>query len=156
LPTGLTFPDLTLPRLTRPAARVLPRAPVNLVVLWAAWCPSCATEMPAVQRLLNAYSARGLAAAGIAIHLPDDPAELGAIERFVARTRIAFPTFLVDESAYDQLDALCRRAGGEGVVLPTVFLADAGGKLLAVLSGEELATLPRVLETHLGPPPAAP
>ena len=70
--------------------------------------------------------------------------------------RIAFPTFLVDEPAYDRLDALCRRAGREGIVLPTVFLTDAAGRVLSVLSGGEVRTLPRVLETHLPPPPAAP
>jgi len=155
LPAGLVFPDLTLPRITLPPQRVLPGAPVNLIVLWAAWCPSCAGEMPAVQRLLDTYAPRGLAAASIAIHLPDDPEEVNAVKRFVISTGIGFPTFLVDEPAYDRLDALCKSAGRAGLVLPTVFLTDASGKVLSVLSGREVETLPRVLEAHLPPPPAS-
>jgi hypothetical protein len=67
----------------------------------------------------------------------------------VARARIGFPTFLVDEPAYERLDALCRSAGRPGLVLPTVVLADAGGRVLAILSGKEVETLPRVLAAHL-------
>src|SRR6185369_15395029 len=147
----LAFPALTLPALAG-APRALPlEGALNLVVLWAAWCPACAEEMPRVQRLLDRHAEQGLRGAGIAIHLPDDDAEKDAVKRFVARNAIAFPTFLVDEPAYDRLDALCRAAGRAGLVLPTVFLTDAGGRILSVLSGKEVETLPRVLEAHLKP-----
>jgi thiol-disulfide isomerase/thioredoxin len=148
-PAGLAFPPLTLPTLAGAPRPVPLNAALNLVVLWAAWCPACATEMPRVQRLVDQHAAQGLGAAGIAIHLPDDDAEKEAVKRFVAKNAIAFPTFLVDEAAYDRLDALCRGAGGPGLVLPTAFLVDAGGNVLSMLSGEEVATLPRVLESHL-------
>ena len=154
-PAGLAFPALTLPSLTAAPRAVALDGTLNLVVLWAAWCPTCADEMPRVQRLAERHAAQGLRAAGIAIHMPDDDAEKDAVKRFVAKNAITFPTFLVDEPAYDRLDALCRSAGRAGLVLPTVFLTDAGGKVLSVLSGREVETLPRVLAAHLPPPPAS-
>jgi hypothetical protein len=159
-PSGLTFPPLTLAGLEGAPRAVSPGGAVNLFVLWAAWCPSCATEVPRVQRLLDRHAGQGLAAAGIAIHMPDDDAEKDAVRRFVSKNRIAFPTFLVDEPAYDRLEALCRSAGGAGLTLPTVFLTGPSGKILSVLSGREVEALPRVLEAHLkalgGAPSACP
>jgi thiol-disulfide isomerase/thioredoxin len=155
-PAELVFPALTLPSLGGAPRAVPLDGALNLIVLWAAWCPSCATEMPRVQRLVERHAAQGLGAAGIAIHLPDDEAEKDAVKRFVKKNALAFPTFLVDEPAYDRLDALCKSAGRAGLILPTVFLTDAGGKVLSVLSGTEVETLPRVLAAHLKRPPAAP
>jgi thiol-disulfide isomerase/thioredoxin len=116
-------------------------APVNLVVLWAAWCPSCQDEMPRLGRLVESYAGQGLSAVGIAVHIPDED-ERAVVKRFVEQVRLPFPTLLVDETAYDRLEDLCRRAGGPGVVLPTVFLADGSGKVLAVLRGTEVAGAP--------------
>ncbi len=145
----LSFPPLTLQTLSGTTEAVTLPGKVNLVVLWAAWCPSCALEMPRLQRLVREHAGRGLSAVGIAIHMPDDDNEKDVVKGFVAKARLTFPNFLVDEAGYDRLDALCRSAGRPGVVLPTVFVADARGKVLSVLSGPGVEALPQTVEAQL-------
>ena len=141
VPSNLSFPALSLSDLDGHARPLSFPAPVNLVVLWAAWCPSCQDEMPRLGRLVESHAGQGLSAVGIAVHIPDED-ERAVVKRFVEQVRLPFPTLLVDETAYDRLEDLCRRAGGPGVVLPTVFLADGSGKVLAVLRGTEVAGAP--------------
>ena len=147
----LAFPRLTLPALEGDGGAVaVPLAgKVNLVALWAAWCAPCRAEMPEVQRLVREHSAAGLAAVGIAIQIPEESERVAARE-FATRAALTFPNFLVDDAAYDRLDALSRRAGGPGLVLPTVFLTDAGGSVLAVLAGREVDRLPEAVREALG------
>jgi thiol-disulfide isomerase/thioredoxin len=149
IPEGLRFPELSLQGLDGGTAQAPSLAgEINLVSLWAAWCPPCRTEMAAIQRLVEKDAARGLTAVGLAIHIPE-AIERAAVKRFVAEARITFPTFLVDDPSYEQLDALARRLGGPGVVLPTVFVTDRQAKVLAVLRGKDVDTLPNVVETLL-------
>jgi peroxiredoxin len=110
--------------------------------------------MAVIQRLVEKDAARGLAATGLAIHIPD-PIERAAVKQFVADNRVTFPTFLVDDAAYEQLDALARSLGGPGVVLPTVFVADRRAKILAVFRGNEVEALPDAVEKLLSRGPAA-
>ena len=148
---GLAFPKLTLPALGTGLPQALKLdAEVNLVALWAAWCPPCRAEMPLIQELARTYAARGLSAAGIAIHIPED-IEREAVTRFVAEARITFPTFLVDEPGYDKLEALTRSLGGSGLVLPTVFVVDKRGTVLATFKGKDVGALPDVLAKLLAP-----
>jgi thiol-disulfide isomerase/thioredoxin len=114
---------------------------LNLVVLFAAWCPPCRVEMPRLQRLAEERAASGLRVVGIAVHIPED-LEREAVRRFLAEAKITFPTFLVDDGAYEGLEGLARRAGGAGVVLPTVFAVDREWRVLAVYRGREVETLP--------------
>jgi hypothetical protein len=67
------------------------------------------------------------------------------VRRFVAESRLRFPTLMVDEVAYDRLDALCRQAGGPGLVLPTAFVTDAAGRVLAMVRGKDVDGLPRLV-----------
>ena len=147
-PVHLSFPALSLSDLDGRSRLLTFPQPVNLVVLWAAWCPSCREEMPRIDRLLAAYAARGVGATGIAIHIPDDD-ERGVVQRFVSESRLGFPSLLVDERAYDRLDALCRAAGGPGLVLPTVFVVDDEGTILTVLRGQDVEGLGRVIEENV-------
>ncbi len=154
------FPELTLPSLTTGTSQKLALSgEVNLVALWAAWCPPCRVEMPRLQRLVRENASRGLSAVGIAIHIPEE-IEREAIRRFVAEARITFPILLIDDPSYEQLDSLARDTGRPGLVLPTVFLVDPRGKMLAVFSGKEVDSLRGALGTLLrGPgelPAAAP
>jgi thiol-disulfide isomerase/thioredoxin len=143
------FPRLVLPALEGgDAVRVPLPGKVNLVALWAAWCAPCQAEMPEIQRLVREHSAAGLAAVGIAIHIPEESERVAARE-FAARAALTFPNFLVDEAAYDRLDALSRSAGGPGLVLPTVILTDAGGAVLAVLAGRDVERLPEAVRDAL-------
>jgi hypothetical protein len=82
---------------------------------------------------------------GIAIHIPDED-ERAEVRRFAKQARLGFPTLLVDEAAYDRLDALGRATGGPGVVLPTVFATDREGRILSVLRGRDVGALPKVVE----------
>ena len=148
-PAELAFPALTLPDLHGRRRAVPLTARLNLVVLWAAWCPPCRTEMPRVQRLVAAHAAQGLAAVGIALHLPDDEHEKAVVARFVAEAGVTFPTFLVDEPAYDRLESLSRSAGRPGVLLPAVIAVDGEGRVLSVLTGKEVEALPQAVERLL-------
>jgi thiol-disulfide isomerase/thioredoxin len=123
---------------------------LNLVVLFAAWCPPCRIEMPRLQRLADEHAASGLRALGIAVHIPED-LEREAVRRFLGEARITFPTFLVDDAAYEALDSLARSTAGPGLVLPTVFVVDRERRVLAVHRGRDVEALPATVKTLLVP-----
>ena len=100
--------------------------------------------MPRLARLVEARSGQGLSAVGIAVHIPDED-EKQVVRRFASEARLGFPTLLVDEPAYDRLDALSRETGGPGVVLPTVFVTDRERRILSVLRGKDVRDLPEVV-----------
>jgi thiol-disulfide isomerase/thioredoxin len=147
-PTGLPADRLALPALTLAEARAgaTPRAlrldgAVNLVVLFAAWCPPCRVEMPRIQQIVDEHAASGVRAFGIAVYLPEE-LEREAVRHFLDEAKITFPTFLVDDTAYEGLDRLARSAGGPGIVLPTVFVVNPERRVRAVLQGREVESLP--------------
>jgi thiol-disulfide isomerase/thioredoxin len=145
---AVSFPSLILTSLDGQARPLTFPGSVNLIVLWAAWCPTCKDEMPRLARLVETHARRGLSAVGIAIHIPDED-ERAEVRRFAKQARLGFPTLLVDEPAYDRLDALSRATGGPGVVLPTVFATDREGRILSVLRGKDVEGLPGRLESLL-------
>jgi thiol-disulfide isomerase/thioredoxin len=145
IPGGLSFPSLTLQGLDGAPRSVALPGRVNLVVLWAAWCPPCKIELPELERLARKHSSDGLALVGIAIHIPDDDYETDVVKRFVKEEGISFPTFLVDEPAYDRLESLSRSVGMSGLMLPTVFVTDSNARILSVLTGTPAESLPVAL-----------
>jgi thiol-disulfide isomerase/thioredoxin len=146
VPSGLTFPSLTLQGLEGAPRPLTLSSRVNLVVLWAAWCPPCKVELPQLGRLARKHSSEDVALVGIAIHIPDDDHEKDVVKRFVKEAGLSFPTFLVDESAYDRLESLSRSAGMSGLMLPTVFVTDSRARILSVLTGTPAEDLPMALE----------
>lgn len=149
----LVFPDLLLQGIDEGAPHALAfQGDVNLVALWSAWCPPCRKELPLVQDLVRKHAARGLSAVGIAVHIPE-PIEREAVRSFVAEARISFPTLLIDDPAYEQLDSLARRLGGPGLVLPTVYAINRKGRILAVFRGKDLDALPEAVEKLLSSGP---
>jgi thiol-disulfide isomerase/thioredoxin len=146
VPNGLAFPSLTLQGLEGAPRPVTLPGRVNLVVLWAAWCPPCKVELPQLERLARKHSADGLELAGIAIHIPNDDSEKDAVKRFVKEAGLSFPIFLVDESAYDRLESLSRSVGMSGLMLPTVFVTDSRARILSVLTGTPAENLPVALD----------
>jgi hypothetical protein len=114
--------------------------------------------MPAVARLVEAHASQGLSAVGIAVHIPDED-ERDEVRRFAKEARLGFPILMVDEDAYDRLEALDRKTGGPGVVLPTVFVADGKGRILSVIRGKAAegleGRLRRDLQDALSRPPAS-
>src|SRR5262249_23019578 len=136
-PSGSALPPLALPDLDG-RVRDLPLVgETNLVVLWAAWCPPCPAELPLVESLVKKHAAAGLAAVGIAIHIPE-PIERDAVRAFVDESKITFPTFLVDDAGYDALESLAIRLGGPGLVLPTVYVTDRRGAITAAFRGKDV------------------
>jgi thiol-disulfide isomerase/thioredoxin len=123
---------------------------VNLVAVWTSWCAPCREELPRLQRLVREHGARGLAAAGLAVLIPE-ASEVEAVARFVAEAGITFPIYLLDADSYDRFDRLAKETGGPGLVLPTVFVADEQGRILEVLRGKQAEDLASALEKWLPP-----
>jgi thiol-disulfide isomerase/thioredoxin len=143
------FPDFTLADARAGSLRGLKlEGDLNLVVLFAAWCPPCRVEVPRLQRLADEQAASGLRAVGIAVHIPED-LEREAVRRFLGESGITFPTYLVDDAAYEGLEDLARSTGGSGLVLPTVFVVDRERRVLAVHRGRDVEALPRTVEVLL-------
>jgi thiol-disulfide isomerase/thioredoxin len=137
-PQKTQFPSLSLAPVKGGSSSALSLpGELNLVVLWAAWCPPCREEMPQIQALTEKHANRGLRTVGIAAHIPEDM-ERKVVQSFLARGKITFPNFLVDDETYDRLEALSQALGRPGVVLPTVFLTDQKAGVLAVLQGKEV------------------
>ena len=107
--------------------------------------------MPLVQEARARQAPRGLSAVGIAIHIPEE-IEREAVRAFVAEAGIKFPIFQVDDPSYDRLESLARSLGGPGLVLPTVFVVDERGRIMAIFSGKEVLTLPDALPKLLKQP----
>jgi thiol-disulfide isomerase/thioredoxin len=146
---GSIVPAFALQRLDAARAEPLRLAgEVNLLAVWTAWCVPCRDEMPRLERLVRERGSRGLSVAGLAILIPE-AFEVDTIRSFVAEAGISFPIFLVDEDSYVRLEALARDTGGPGLVLPTVFVADKQGRILAVLRGKDVESLPTALERWL-------
>jgi thiol-disulfide isomerase/thioredoxin len=154
IPSNLSFPRLSLAGLDGQTRLMTFPSPVNLIVLWAAWCHSCTAELPRIDRLV-ADAGRALSATGIAIHIPDED-EKEVVRRHMSDARLRFPTLLVDEPSYDRLESLCREAGGPGLVLPTVFVTDDRGRILSVLRGKEVEQLQERLRPLMQETPETP
>ncbi len=140
----LQLPPLGLERLDPGRPVELDRA-VNVVALWASWCPPCKIELPRLQELALAWSERDVAVATIAVHISYER----RIHDFLRASKIRLPVFLVDDPHYQELDRLSRTATGQGVILPMVFVTDRQQRIRAVLKGEELGDLERVVDELL-------
>jgi thiol-disulfide isomerase/thioredoxin len=146
-------PPLVLQRLDGPAEAVRLPGAVNLLAVWAPWCPPCAGEMPRLEALFREYAAHGLSASGMAVLIPEE-FEVDSVRRFVASAALTFPMYLVDEDSYAQLESLSRETGGPGLVLPTIFAADRQSKILRVFRGRDVESLRGAVERWLAATPA--
>jgi peroxiredoxin len=63
------------------------RGQVVLLNVWATWCGPCVREMPALQRVQDAYADQGLEVVGVSI---DGKSSREGIERFLDRHGITF------------------------------------------------------------------
>lgn len=149
-PGKVALPPLVLQRLDGPAEAVRLPGAVNLLAVWAPWCPPCREELPRLAALAREYGDRGVSALGMAVLIPEQQ-EVDAVRRFVNEAGIGFPVFLVDEDSYGQLESLAKATGGPGLVLPTVFVADRQGRVLAVFRGSGSATMRTAVEQWLSP-----
>jgi thiol-disulfide isomerase/thioredoxin len=94
------------------------RGKVVFLNFWATWCIPCREEMPALERLHQAYQTQGLAI--VSIDLKESAEQVKA---FFAKHNLSFPA-LLDQNGTVFRDYLV--AG-----MPTTYLIDRDGTMLA-------------------------
>ena len=92
---------------------------VTIVNFWASWCFPCRYEMPHLQRIHDAFAARGLTVVAIAV---DD--ELAPVEKFWRRYGFTFPVL------FDPLGRTKAHFGALGV--PETYIVGADGRLVGL------------------------
>jgi len=146
---GAPFPTFELRRLDTGVRQQLPLSgSVNVIALWASWCPPCREEIPRLQSFAAANRDQDVSVVSIAVHF-QNPQELEKLTEYVRNTRLDMPIYLVDDSSYRRLDQLSRRIGGRGVILPMAFVTDRAGTIQALLAGGELKRLDETVEQLL-------
>ncbi len=110
----------TVAALNGPSIRLADyRGRVVLLNFWATWCPACQYEMPAMERLYQAFKGRGFVLLAISI----DADGRSAVDPFLRELTVTYPI---------GLDPKMATADRYGVrALPTTFLVDRGGNLVA-------------------------
>jgi len=98
------------------------RGKVVLLDFWATFCSPCVKEMPRLQKLHEAYGARGFSVVGIATD--EEGAKL--VAPAVARIKVKYPILLSDPSAWQNY-------GVES--LPALFLIDRKGQIVQRFGG---------------------
>jgi peroxiredoxin len=105
----------------RPLAELPGR--VLLLSFWATWCEPCREEMPAMERLFQAYRGRGLALLALSADREGAP----VVRSFVRRHGLTFPVGL------DPDQAVARRY--RVFALPSTFIVDREGGRAFVARG---------------------
>src|SRR6056297_110216 len=120
-------PDFSVPRLEGGQAKLSHyRGQLVLLNLWATWCPPCRAEMPSMQALYDDLKDRGFTI--LAVAAPNPPRETeGKIRAYIEENNYTFPVLLDCEyKAYGIYNT------GS---IPTSYLVDTEGKLVARLTG---------------------
>lgn len=98
---------------------------VTLVNLWATWCAPCVKEMPSIERLYQAYRARGFRVAAVSI----DQGESAPVLAFTRKLGLTF-NILHDRSS--TIEDRYRTIG-----VPDSYLLDAQGRIRYIALGAE-------------------
>ena len=147
LPDDARFPVLDLTRLN-PGEDVELKRAVNVIELWASWCPPCKIELPRLQQLADGWADRDVAVATVAVHIAYER----RIHDFLRDLKIRLPVYLIDDPHYRALEELSLATTGQGVILPTVFVVDGERRVRAVLQGDAVDELERIVEELLSDP----
>jgi peroxiredoxin len=97
---------------------------VVLLNFWATWCPPCRKEMPAMQRLYQAYKDKGLEIVAVSV----DTASTDEVRAFVEELELTFPVL------HDRDSLVSRLYSNPGV--PSSYLINAQGNLAYRVLGE--------------------
>jgi peroxiredoxin len=103
-----------------------------LVNFWAVWCTPCRTEMPGLERLSSLMQAEGLRVLGVHVGPSAQQAQ-----RFVARAGLSFPIVIDEAMALE---------GWQVSGLPTTYLLDPAGNIIAGARGERAWDHPAMLQ----------
>ena len=90
---------------------------------WATWCMPCREQAPIIERVVKAFSGRGLVAVGV---VTDDTAE--NVLAFAKQYGISYASVLDEQYAVSRMYAV--------VGLPTLVVLDRKGSIVAVHRGK--------------------
>jgi thiol-disulfide isomerase/thioredoxin len=131
---GASFPSVTLEAFDGTTVRLDDlRGRVRIVDFWASWCEVCKEALPRLDALARRHAGSGLSV--LAVSIDDDRA---AAERWIA-ARLPAPALRL---LRDPGGALLARLGGS--TLPTLYVLDREGRIVAVESGYGEETLDAV------------
>lgn len=139
---GFLAPDFTLETLDGGQVTLSDlRGQAVVVNLWASWCPPCRAEMPALQRVYEAYRDRGLVVLAVNVTYQDSLADATA---FVRQYGLTFPVAL-DRRGLVANRYLLR-------ALPSTYFVDREGVIRKVIVGGPMseATIRTTVEEILG------
>lgn len=114
------FSAVTLDSVPMPRSLADYRGRPVLLNVWATWCDPCREEMPGLQRLYDAYKARGLRVVAVSV---DDRGSEGLIREFVADHHLTFD--ILHQGAADMMATYQVRG------VPQTFLISRSGELVA-------------------------
>lgn len=112
------------------------RGKVVLINFWATWCPPCRREMPSMERLAQRF--RGQPFVVLAVDVGENP---DTIEAFTSQLDTA-PTFPILLDTRSQVMRAWQVAG-----LPTTFLVDKAGRIVASAIGGREFDHPEIAKT---------
>jgi len=117
-------PNVTLPTLEgKPLSMSELKGKVVLVNFWATWCLPCQWEMPLMEKLYQAYKAKGFVVVAISL----DQEGAAKVEPFVKERKLTYPVLL---------DPTLRGAMQFGVRgLPATFLIGPDGFIKGITYG---------------------
>jgi cytochrome c biogenesis protein CcmG/thiol:disulfide interchange protein DsbE len=101
---------------------------VVLVNFWASWCPPCKAEMPAMQRVYEAYKEQGFTILAVNVTTQD---QMASAESFIKSLNITFPILYdIDGKVAEQY---------QNQALPTSYFVDTNGIIQEVIVGGPMA-----------------
>ncbi len=98
-----------------------------IVNFFASWCPPCRAEIPDMVRVQKEWAPKGFTFVGIAVNerLPD-------VRAFMQRNGITYPVAMATPAL---VGSFSRHIEGGITGIPTTFVVDAGGNVVAVFVG---------------------